>query len=135
MELIKEIVFDRDSEKIVNWADFIYELVKEKKSRREFKIELILAGEGNREFEIELNQIRGLIGETKQSGVKTLYINGEFSIKTINLFVNGDKIKSGKSLVSCSGWVSDIIKDPNLKISIENLESNSVNKKSFIINI
>ena len=59
MELIKEISFDKDSEKIVNWTDFIYELVNEKKSRREFKIELILAGDGNREFEIELNEISG----------------------------------------------------------------------------
>ena len=38
MELIKEIVFDRDSEKIVNWADFIYELVKEKKVEENLKL-------------------------------------------------------------------------------------------------
>lgn len=70
MELIKEISFDKDSEKIVNWTDFIYELVNEKKSRREFKIELILAGDGNREFEIELNEIKGLSGRIEQIGKK-----------------------------------------------------------------
>lgn len=31
MEFSKEISLDKDSEKIANWADFIYELVNEKK--------------------------------------------------------------------------------------------------------
>ena len=105
MELIKEISFDKDSEKIVNWTDFIYELVNEKKSRREFKIELILAGDGNREFEIELNGIKGLSGRIEQIGKKNLYLKGYYKIISLNLLVKGGKIVSGRSLISCDGWL------------------------------
>lgn len=134
MQLIKEISFDKDSEKIVNWTDFIYELVNEKKSRREFKIELILAGDGNREFEIELNEIKGLSGRIEQIGKKTLYLKGYYKIISLNLLVKGGKIVSGRSLISCDGWVSDVVKDPNLKISFDNIKD-TINKNSFIINI
>lgn len=135
MEFSKEISLDKDSEKIANWVDFIYELVNEKKNRREFKIELILSGDGDREFEIELDEIRGLWGRIEQIGKKTLYLKGYYKIIGLNLLVKGSKIVSGRSLISCDGWVNDVVKDPYLKISIENSTNHSVNKNSFIINI
>lgn len=133
MKFVKDIITDEFSEKITNWLDFIYELVKEKSSKREFKIEFILAQQEGKTYQVELNEIKGIFGHAEQIGEKTLHLKAQFQVEGISLKVKGDKIVSAESTISCEGWVSDILKDPYLKLSIKNPEKGPVNKNSFII--
>jgi hypothetical protein len=130
-DLKKEMDFGDDlSKKIQNWQDLIYDLVKDKMDRREFKIEFILAGDENRKYQIDLVDIKGLCGIITPN--EETHVT--FGIKSIKLIIKGWTILSGEVEISCRGWVYDTLKDPNLKVSVQ-CNKDEINGNSFSINI